>query len=67
MVRQSEIMSHDLSITGRGNTIYLRSDGEVVPKDILDEFGKIFAKIQEGTEKDYINYSGSVGQYFTEK
>lgn len=53
--------------TGRGNTVYLRANREVVPEDVLGEFSKTFAKLQEGSEKDYMNYSGSVGQYFVEK
>lgn len=45
----------------------MRPSGEVVPEDVVDEFSKIFARLQEASEKDYVNYSGSVGQYFTEK
>ncbi|KAG0718670.1 Spermine oxidase [Chionoecetes opilio] len=53
--------------TGRGNAVYVRSDGDIVAQDIVDEFAKTFEELQESSKDDFADFPGSLGQYFTEK
>ena len=54
-------------VSGLGNTVYLRDDGEVVAEDISDEFSETFKKLEDSSRNDFADYPGSLGQYFTEK
>lgn len=54
-------------VTGIGDTVFVRHNGEIVPQEVVDAFSMATANISESSEKDFHSYPHSLGQYYTEK
>ncbi|XP_069942539.1 uncharacterized protein [Cherax quadricarinatus] len=66
---ENSLVDQEMSLlqTGAGNTVFVRQDGETVEEEVQNAFIMTSANISESLENDCDKFSGSIGQYYTEK